>query len=372
MSKVLITESYLDAIADAIRGKNGTQNTYTPAQMAAAVQAISTGSNIPVLLMVTTQPTKNSYDAGDELDLTGIVVTATYSDGTTANVTSSCTFSPADGDTLSTVGTQTITATYTVTDTSAGHNYTLTLTATTTVTVESALTVVSWASGSDADVAAMIDAAHAGTIDLQQDGGWAVGDVRTIHIDAFTGGGNTAHAAQDIDIVITSFDEYMGCGNVMQFDFKDALATGQRMNGTSTNVGGYGSSEMKTTTLPALVNALPSWLKSRLIEFSVLTSAGNKSSSIDTVNGNKLSLRSEAEIFDSVTYSANGEGSQIAYYTNANNRKKNKGHNGSLNGWLERSPNIYGTVAFCGVAYNGAVDWQDATTANGVAPFGCL
>ena len=49
MSKVLITESYLSAIANAIRGKNGSSDTYTPAQMAGAI------TDIP-----------NSYAAGDE------------------------------------------------------------------------------------------------------------------------------------------------------------------------------------------------------------------------------------------------------------------------------------------------------------------
>ena len=49
MSQVLITESYLTGIANAIRGRNGTQNTYTPQQMAGAI------ADIP-----------NSYAAGDE------------------------------------------------------------------------------------------------------------------------------------------------------------------------------------------------------------------------------------------------------------------------------------------------------------------
>lgn len=371
MSKVLITESYLDAIADAIRGKNGTQNTYTPAQMAAAVQAISTGSNIPVLLMVTTQPTKKSYDAGDELDLTGIVVTATYSDGTTANVTSSCTFSPADGDTLSTVGTQTITATYTVTDTSTGHNYTLTLTATTTVTVESALTIVSWASGSDADVAAMIDAARAGTIDLQQDGGWAVGDVRTIHIDAFTGGGNVSHSAQDCDIVITSFDDYMNCGNVLQFDFKGALEAGNRINSSDTNAGGYGATEMKTITLPALVDALPEWLRTRLIEFSVLVSEGGASSVIETVSGNKLALRSEIEILPSLTYSPPGEGFHVPYY-NSNERRTKVVKSSGITSWWTRSPWQSLDVRFVAIAGSSSATISSDKNTIGVSPFGCL
>ena len=40
---VLVAESSLQAIADAIRSKNGSQNTYTPAQMADAIIAISGG-----------------------------------------------------------------------------------------------------------------------------------------------------------------------------------------------------------------------------------------------------------------------------------------------------------------------------------------
>ncbi|MBO7536317.1 MAG: hypothetical protein J6T34_04165 [Bacilli bacterium] len=43
MTKVTITEDYLEDIADAIRSKNGSSNTYTPAQMAPAIQAIPTG-----------------------------------------------------------------------------------------------------------------------------------------------------------------------------------------------------------------------------------------------------------------------------------------------------------------------------------------
>lgn len=47
MTKVLITESYLEDIADAIRAKNGTQNTYKPSEMAGAIDAISGGGTTP-------------------------------------------------------------------------------------------------------------------------------------------------------------------------------------------------------------------------------------------------------------------------------------------------------------------------------------
>lgn len=63
-------------------------------------------------IAVTTRPDKLEYNLGETLDLTGIVVTATFTDGTTSGVTSLCTFFPADGDTLSTRGEVHITATY--------------------------------------------------------------------------------------------------------------------------------------------------------------------------------------------------------------------------------------------------------------------
>lgn len=46
MAKVLINESNLQNIADAIRNKNGTTTKYKPAEMAAAIDAISTGDEI--------------------------------------------------------------------------------------------------------------------------------------------------------------------------------------------------------------------------------------------------------------------------------------------------------------------------------------
>ena len=47
--KVLITETHLEDIGDAIRERNGSQSTYTPGQMPAAIEAIP-----------------NAYAAGDE------------------------------------------------------------------------------------------------------------------------------------------------------------------------------------------------------------------------------------------------------------------------------------------------------------------
>lgn len=63
-------------------------------------------------IAITTPPTTTNYYTGDQLDLTGIVVTATYDDGTFLDVTQNCTFIPADGATLAANDTS-ITASYT-------------------------------------------------------------------------------------------------------------------------------------------------------------------------------------------------------------------------------------------------------------------
>lgn len=54
MAKVLISDQYLDDIADAIREKNNSENTYTPPQMAPAIRAIVT---TPSLQAKTATPT---------------------------------------------------------------------------------------------------------------------------------------------------------------------------------------------------------------------------------------------------------------------------------------------------------------------------
>ena len=59
-------------------------------------------------IAVTTQPTKTTYYIGEAFDPAGMVVTATFEDDTTENVTEDCTFSP---DTMA-EGTQSVTVTY--------------------------------------------------------------------------------------------------------------------------------------------------------------------------------------------------------------------------------------------------------------------
>lgn len=233
--------------------------------------------------------------------------------------------------------------------------------------------MVSFPYGTDEQIAAIFDAAAAGTIDLQTDAGWRVGDMRKISVGAWTGGNSVAHAAEDLYIVISQFGDYNNCGCKMQFDFVDCCTGAQRMNPTSTTEGGYDATEMYTTTLPALVEALPSWLKTRLKTFSVLASAGGTDpTTIETITGNKLALRAAAEVFGAESYGQAGEGSQIDWYKVSYNRAKLLGSGGSAMSWWLRSAYARISSSFCAVNTTGVEIANSASITNGVSPFGCI
>lgn len=66
MAKVLVNESSLTGIADAIRGKNGTTDTYKPSEMAAAITAISGGGEPTIEALSVTS--NGTYTATDGVD----------------------------------------------------------------------------------------------------------------------------------------------------------------------------------------------------------------------------------------------------------------------------------------------------------------
>jgi len=75
-----------------------------------ATVALTINSSVATVssIAVTTNPTKVSYTVGDTFSSTGLVITATYSDGTSAAVTGYTLSSPD----MSTAGTKTVTVTY--------------------------------------------------------------------------------------------------------------------------------------------------------------------------------------------------------------------------------------------------------------------
>ncbi len=81
-------------------------------------------------IAITSEPTKMTYTVGEALDLTGLVVTAHYSDGSDAPVTTYTT-NPENGSTLDAAGTVTVTVSYTEGDVTKTATFDVTVTAST-------------------------------------------------------------------------------------------------------------------------------------------------------------------------------------------------------------------------------------------------
>ena len=313
---------------------------------------------------------------------TSVAVTATRSGSGSLSASSSNTSvstATVSGTTITvkSVNSKSGSATITVT-LAATTNYT-SKTATISVTA-SFVTIVSWASGTDAQVAAMIDAARAGQIKLSDH--WKVGDVRNISLSA--GSATTANkttcynwSTQTVGIVITSFSNYEGCGNLLQFDFANLIEPeGSYSPLNYRNSPGYKDSYACLYIMPAIANSMPSWIKSRLKTFSCKAKSFTSSAAIDTITGNKLALRSEIEVFNSTAHSTAGEGSHVNYYNSADRRKKYYYDEGFSSIWWLRS--AASRDIYCAVfgKYSGGteatVGGQYYTQNYGLAPFGCL
>lgn len=244
--------------------------------------------------------------------------------------------------------------------------------------------LVPFAYGTDAQIASMIDGARQGLINLQTDGDWAIGDVRTISFDSFSilDGNSNVQGAGQIDIVISSFDDYNNCGCLFQFDFVQSFSGGTYMNTTNTNSSGYGGSYLCTTILPSVVNALPEWLRTRLKTFDVIVGVGGGGSEVETISDNKLALRSESEVYGTSTISAPNGGSLIPIYKYIRNKYRGINHDStSITGyygtWL-RDPKLGSTSDFCRIADNQAAGSYSAHSSYYgwpplmFSPFGCI
>lgn len=321
-------------------------------------------------------PTKNVYKEGENLNLAGAAVTAHYNSGATANVTAQATFSPTNGTTLTGTGTVTVTASYT----EGG----VTKTATVSVTVKPALEIVTWANGTDAQIAAMLEAHYAGTINIYDY--WTVGDERTVSLSAMAKGAvGETHVAQNVTLVLmhkggktltTPVSGKSTCAFVV--GQKNCLANGTTieagyMNSTNTNSGGWDSSKRRTWCNETYRNAFPAALKALFKQFNNVTASG--SSTAKVTSEDYFALASEKEIFGSVTYAnstAEADNTQFDYYKTSANRVKKRGDSGSAYYWWERSPSSGYSNGFCNVGSGGSASYGGASGACGIAPFGCI
>lgn len=294
-------------------------------------------------LTVTSMPTKTQYLVDDTLDLTGMVITATFTDGVTADVTSAVTTIPADGATLSTEGTQAVIVTY-------GK-----------ATVSFNVTVSDLpASLEDATWAQIQTAVQNGTLSQFA----SVGDTKSFVIN-----NKTYHAE-----VVAINDGTGSAGSwypdkTVDFITKELYTTKYRYNATNNNSGGFPSSEIKTTLNSTIYPLLPSDLKSVITAKSHSYQAGSYSSSWSS-----SMVTSSDNLWLPTYYEIAGGSAQFAEGENVNNNKpyildsKIKMVNGesSASRWWLGSPYSINSGNFWAVTTGGGFGNDSVPTANGV------
>ena len=325
MVEYLTNTTDLTSVANAIRTKGGTTELLTyPDEFVTAIQAIQTGTELQIIVSVTS----------------GATVTATKGSlsvsGTSVNGT--CTLIVPEAGTWSvsaTLGGQT----------SNTKNVSV---------VDSYAVALNFFANkfADNDWTTIIAACHSGSVPST----WAVGNSKTMIING---------ASYQVDIIGKNHDTYTAGGKApLTFQLHDCYADKKAMNSSSTSSGGWTSCVMRSTHLPAILALMPTEVQSGIREVNKLTSAGNKSTTINTT-ADKLFLLSEVEIFGSTPYSEAGEGTQYDYYKAGNSKVKK--WNGSALNWWERSPDTSSSTDFCRVGRNGSANGYSASRAYGVA-----
>ena len=168
-----------------------------------------------------------------------------------------------------------------------------------------------------------------------------------------------------IDIIGKNHDTYAFGGKApLTFQLHDCHTKIYKMNSSGTNNGGWTSCTMRRTSLPSILALMPTEVQNGIREVNKLTSEGSQGDTINTT-ADKLFLLSEIEIFGSVTYSYDGEGTQYDYYKAGNSKVKNK--NGRAIIWGERSPNGRNSEDFCCVSSKGNALYYFSNAPHGVA-----
>lgn len=237
------------------------------------------------------------------------------------------------------------------------------------------LKIVSWADGTDEEIAAMVAAADAGKINLSDY--WSAGDTRTVHLSAMSGSvsnANESHAAQDVQFVLTDPGHYtLANGKKCNFVVlqKDCLKEYGVMNSLGNNRGGWNSCPRRTWCNSVYRSAIPATLRPIFKQFTTYAANGPGSSSV--ASRDYFALFSEMEVHGRVSYadpSAESRNTQLNYYKTSSNRIKRV--NGSVYSWWERSPYYGDYSGFCLVSISGIAIWNGGYNSSGLAPFGCI
>ena len=289
-------------------------------------------------ITVKTPPTTTEFKVGAAIDISGMVLEATYSNGATRELTTGFTYSP----TVAAKGDTEITISFTE----------LGVTATTT----QAISVISISAVfAENDWASIIAACQNKEVPAT----WNVGDSCSMTIN------NKAYA---IDIIGKNHDDYAdGSGKApLTFQMHKCYATQYKMNSSGSNSGGWSGCVLRSSgAFKTIKSKMPAEVVAAMKAVTKKTAASGSSSTISTTE-DTMFLLSEIEVQGARTHSYAGEGTQYDYYKTAANRNKND------TSWWLRSPRASSTSCFCATSYDGTADWIVASNTCGVAAAWCF
>lgn len=265
------------------------------------------------------------------------------------------------------------------------------------------LKIVSWSSGTDAEICSMVDAAIEGKIDLTDY--WSVGDERQITLNPITSSHTGENQpAQTVTFVlaheglyefsssITTNSEGVAMApkstdlsNRIAVSFvvtmKNNLSNSGYMNSTDTNEGSWRDCARRSWCNDEFYNAIPETIRPIFAEFKTRTIDVYNGSELQTTNDHFALVAAKEIVGEETRLNAveSAALTQFDYYASsvANRVKKNGGNAesqsvGSGSYSLTRSPYKSSSQYFCNVDPNGAMDRGKASNIYGVSVFGCI
>lgn len=278
----------------------------------------------------------------------------------------------------------------------------------------STLKIVSWANGTDEEIAAMVGAADRGEIDLYECG-WRVGDERSVSLSSIASSGsyddiswsvNETTTADTYTLVLMSVGTtsytaqagtmatntqlvtpvknkdksnrtnpafIVGLKEILSSDQNGWASYGGHMNSTNTNTGSWKACARRNWCNAGFRQAIPSALRTIFKKFECLA-ASVYNGSVNELSEDYFALFAAKEIFGSQSNSNQVEADalvQAEYYTNSANRVKKAGGTGRP--WWTRSIVYFNATDFVFINANGTVNWNPPATNNyGISLFGCI
>ena len=228
---------------------------------------------------------------------------------------------------------------------------------------------------------------------------WSVGDRKAVAISGTVGTLNMSGTYYAYILGFNHNQSKEGTAIHFQFGF-DALSGGNHIafcdssynsynssqcfnmnpaadSSSSSNVGGWSSSKMRTVLIPQFKNALPAALRSVLKAVTKYTDNTGNSSNVAanvTTTSDEIFLLAEYEVFGARTYAnqyeyTDGKQAQYSYYVNGNDKimKKHSDTNTAVV-WWERSAYCDNAKRFCFVRASGSADYSSSGSSRGFAP----